>query len=548
VDADPLPVDPSEFALLRRENERLSALVTELQEKLAAALAENERLRKGGPGGAAPFSRGQRKAQRKKPGRKPGQGLFTSRPAPDYTQCDVTEAEAPLATRTCPDCGGRLEIRPFEAASTIDVPETPRPQVQRFRVEVARCAGCGKVHRGSHPDLKPDQFGATAHRVGPGVYPLAHWLHYAQGLPVRRIPPLLHQMFRIPLTQGAITQDALRQVGLTRLPALPGLGHPEGNGGPQASPGLDAGGSGGLAASVPSLGARGAEDPPGPGMKDVLSAPGELAFTGPIGRIYLSLRGAVAMEAVVHQDDTVWRIGGLQAWLMVFCSVRLVIYQIRDHHRNEEVREILGQFVGWLVCDRGPSYESRNLTAVPQQKCLSHLIRNIRAVLDYLPGESRAKAEALLGLLREALALWHAYRRGEAHDYAEDRQRIVAEVDRVLEPVSHLNPYLNTLLNGIGRQHDRGHVLRFLDHPEIEPTNNRAERDLRGPVIARKVSQCSRTDAGAEAHAAWSSVVATLVRQGVSDPVRALMHCLATGEIPGLELPPPRLAGPAAPR
>ena len=49
------------------------------------------------------------------------------------------------------------------------------------------------------------------------------------------------------------------------------------------------------------------------------------------------------------------------------------------------------------------------------------------------------------------------------------------------------------LQNELGWHDDRGNLLRFLDDPSIEPTNNRAERALRGAVIARKVSHCSRT-------------------------------------------------------
>jgi len=511
---DPEPrVEPSELAQLREENARLTALVTELQEKLAAALAENERLRKSGSGGAAPFSRGKRKQNPKKAGRKPGQGLFTRRQAPDYAGCDVTEETAALDTPHCPDCGGRLGAVDYEEASTIDVPEVPRPRVKRFRVEVRRCTCCRRLHRGRHPDLPPDQHGATAHRVGEGAYALARWLHHGQGVPVRRLPALLRQMLALPLTQSAITQHGLRQVGETRPVRAPA---PADAGPTTAAP-------------------RAAEQAPTP--------TDELPATGPIGRIYLSLRQAIAREPVVHTDDTSWRIGGQAAWLMVFSSVRLVVYQIRDQHRNEEVREILAEFAGCMVCDRGSSYESRHLVRRRQQKCLSHLIRNIVAVLDYLPDESRKQAETLLALLREALALWHAFHAGAAGDYGAERERLVEQLDRVLAPVTHLNPYLNRLLNGIGRQHDRGNVLRFLEDPQIEPTNNRAERDLRGPVIARKVSQCSRTGPGAEAFAAWSSVVTTLVRSGAEDPVRALTECLRTGGLPGLELPAPRPLG-----
>jgi len=32
-------------------------------------------------------------------------------------------------------------------------------------VEVYRCPACGRRVRGQHPDVAPDQYGATAHRV-----------------------------------------------------------------------------------------------------------------------------------------------------------------------------------------------------------------------------------------------------------------------------------------------------------------------------------------------------------------------------------------------
>ena len=70
------------------------------------------------------------------------------------------------------------------------------------------------------------------------------------------------------------------------------------------------------------------------------------------------------------------------------------------------------------------------------------------------------------------------------------------------------------LQNELGWHDDRGNLLRFLDDVGIEPTNNRAERALRGAVIARKVSHCSRNEAGADAFSAFTSVIRTLARNG----------------------------------
>ena len=59
------------------------------------------------------------------------------------------------------------------------------------------------------------------------------------------------------------------------------------------------------------------------------------------------------------------------------------------------------------------------------------------------------------------------------------------------------------LQNELGWHDDRGNLLRFLDDPSIEPTNNRAERALRPAVIARKVSHCSKNVGGADAFSAF---------------------------------------------
>jgi len=62
---------------------------------------------------------------------------------------------------------------------------------------------------------------------------------------------------------------------------------------------------------------------------------------GAIGAAYEELRGGMRDEPVVHSDDTGWRIGGKNAFLMGFDSDRLAVYQIRYRHRGEEVREII---------------------------------------------------------------------------------------------------------------------------------------------------------------------------------------------------------------
>jgi transposase len=78
------------------------------------------------------------------------------------------------------------------------------------------------------------------------------------------------------------------------------------------------------------------------------------------------------------------------------------------------------------------------------------------------------------------------------------------------------------LLKVLRRCHRRGELLRFLEQPEVEPTNNRVERALRPAVIARKVSQCSKNYRGAYAFSAFQSVIQTLAKGGAWSIIETL--------------------------
>ena len=231
---------------------------------------------------------------------------------------------------------------------------------------------------------------------------------------------------------------------------------------------------------------------------------------GPVGVAYEGLRDAVRETPAVYTDDTGWRIGGRPAFLMGFDTGQSTVYQIRFQHRNEEVREIIpADYKGVLVSDRGKSYDAEELDGIAQQKCLAHLLRNVTDVVETKQGRACQFGNTLNLLLREGLALWHA----RSDLTPEECQTGYRELDEKL--TCHLRNRMlrdddnQRLLNGIGIQHDRGRLLRFLKTEGVEPTNNRAERILRPAVIARKVSQCSKNQRGADAFAAFITMAQT---------------------------------------
>ena len=439
--------------------EELIQIILDLHRMVERLRAETEQLKH--RSGAAPFSKGTRKPDPKRPGRKPGQGFFRFRNPPEQA-ADVEPVDVPVGVQCCPDCGGNLGEARREIVSITDITGEPRPEVRRYAVETRDCGQCGRKVRGQHPEIAPGQQGATAHRVGPHVKALAHILHYVHGVPVRKTPAIIEDLTGLRLTQGAITQDAMKQ------------------------------------------------------SKDA------------VGATYEALRATVQEQPVVHTDDTGWRVGGAPAFLMAFVSRSLSVYQVRPQHRNEEVRELIPvDFGGVMVCDRGRSYDAVELEEVAQQKCLAHLIRNASAVAEEKTGRGKQFSEQLKELLQQALALAAEKDGIDAADYRErvedlDNQLTFHLRDRVLRDQDN-----QTLLNGVGAQHDKGHVLRFLGEDGVEPTNNRAERDLRPAVIARKVSHCSRNERGARAFEAFTSVLQTIRKTNPLKMVATLVKLIS---------------------
>jgi len=457
------------------QQQRIDALerqVGELQAVIAALRAELEQLTRRGKRQAAPFSKDTRVADPKRPGRKPGQGPFHFRAAPLAADLSEPPITVPVTERACPVCGGALVEERVDLASVTDLSEQPQAQVRQYRVSVCRCQTCGKAVRGQHPALAPDQYGATADRVGERLLAAGHVLHHAAGVPLRKVPGVLQLLTGAAVTEGALVQDAQRRVA------------------------------------------------------------------GPVGEAYTALRAAVATAARVHTDDTGWRVGGSAAFLMAFESDSETVYQIRARHRNEEVREIIGDaFAGVLITDRGKSYDAEALAAVAQQKCLAHLQRSISLVLEMKWARGRSLGLSLRRLLREAQTLWQTQQLAPmAEDYAAQVAALEARLTALLAPRTLPDPDNQRLLDQLRWHHARGSVLRLLSDPRIEPTNNRAERALRPAVIARKVSQCSKNERGAETFAAFASVTRT-IRQRGGALLDDLLTTFRTGRVPA-PLPP----------
>ncbi len=221
------------------------------------------------------------------------------------------------------------------------------------------------------------------------------------------------------------------------------------------------------------------------------------------------------LQANVHVDETPWCVKGVKEWLWTATGKNFCLFHAADTRSRAELETMLGsEFAGVLSSDDFSVYNGVLVGA--QQKCLAHLRRHFKKVLLLSHGNNTVVASAFLELIDEAFRQHRKWREQpeelDYHTWARDFKVRLAEL-------------LNTWQGHVG--HAAGLLLRslrekahqwwyFLDHPEIPPDNNLAERSLRLAVTKRKVSGGSRSMSRFEQTADLLSVIQTCRFQGKS--------------------------------
>lgn len=245
-------------------------------------------------------------------------------------------------------------------------------------------------------------------------------------------------------------------------------------------------------------------------------------------------------SAVLHADETGWRVAGQTHWLWCFANNDACFYMIDQSRGGPALRKFFTEaFKGTLVTDFWRAYES--VVVEDRQYCLVHLLRELEKVDEHNGGtEWQAFARQLRRLVRDGIRL------RKRPDFAPARyDRRIKLIHRrlcVLADAEYADPDARRLGARISRHRD--HLFTFLDRPEVPFENNHAERQIRPAVTMRKNILCNRSADGADTQAVLMSVYRTLRLRG-HDPTKtiaaALRELLQTGKLP--LLPAKNVAG-----
>jgi len=247
--------------------------------------------------------------------------------------------------------------------------------------------------------------------------------------------------------------------------------------------------------------------------------------------VYQRLIELIRQCSTVHADETGWRIGTLSAWLWVFTNHEITVYDIRANRSSDVVIDILGeQFKGILVSDGFLAYDEKRLSDWLKQKCVGHLLCDLKDMQESKTGRALHFARQMTALLQEAIRLKAEKPNLDPFTFANRVHALETRLDPLIADRRRFTDPENARFAKRLRKH-RPHLLRFLYVDGLDATNNQAERMIRPAVITRKTNGCNRSKPGAETHAILSSILVTC-RQHSIPIVDYLVQLQRTGAAP----------------
>ena len=222
------------------------------------------------------------------------------------------------------------------------------------------------------------------------------------------------------------------------------------------------------------------------------------------GDYYAYLEKIVKAARVKHTDSTSWRIAGKNYFAWVFIALGVVLYKIRKRNNSRVPLTVFGskQKGNTLVIDRHSALRAlAEKAGFLLQLCWSHILDDSKQLAKNFGAEGKYVHRKLKEIYELADGLNH-------EGTLEQVEQLKGEILQLtLRHYKHstIRKFVNNLY-----YRDVENLFRFVTDPEVDPTNNLSERELRALVIIRKISFGSGSHRGANTTAMLLSIIQTL--------------------------------------
>ena len=214
----------------------------------------------------------------------------------------------------------------------------------------------------------------------------------------------------------------------------------------------------------------------------------------------------------LNVDETTWKERWKRRTVWTLVTTQLSVFTVATGRGAAVLQDLVGQwYSGTITSDRAKAYDSQPLRR--RQLCWAHLMRDFQAMIDR-GGPGQGVGEALLEHAHVLFAWWHWVRdgtwtRATLQSYV---RTLRASFKMELEWGTQ-----STCPKTAATCHElllrEAALWTFVRVAGIDPTNNSAERSLRGAVLWRKVSFGTQSERGSRFVASLLTVLMSCQQQ-----------------------------------
>lgn len=214
-------------------------------------------------------------------------------------------------------------------------------------------------------------------------------------------------------------------------------------------------------------------------------------------------------EEVKHADETGWRNDGDNGYAWLFNSKNNSIFRFEKTRSSKIVKEVLGEneLPGFLVVDR---YGAYNKVKCSIQYCYAHLLRKVEEYGEKYPNKEEVQdfVNDLAPLISEAMKLRKLDITNQT--YYKRAKKIKNKILSVINHPAEDFGIQNIQMTFKNNEH---RLYHWVNNRNVPAENNKAERELRPTVIARKVSFGSQSDKGAKTKSILMTILHTVKKR-----------------------------------
>lgn len=259
--------------------------------------------------------------------------------------------------------------------------------------------------------------------------------------------------------------------------------------------------------------------------------------------VYAVMKTELLKSPVIHADETVVQVlhedgrkPKTKSRMWVYAAPKSVghvncLFEYSKTRNGDNAVQFLGDYSGYLVCDGYDGYNKLSADKVIRCGCWAHLRRKF---IDALPSDKTLLASSMAaegvercnkifmlereyyGLDKDGKQVRDPLPPEERHIQRQERSKPVLEA--FFAWLDTFTPASSTALAKACQyaRNEKKYLFRFLECPDIAPSNNRAENAIRPFVVGRKNWLFSNSERGADASALFYSLAASACANGLN--------------------------------